>query len=365
MSKHDLKWGILGTARIAQNALIPALKASRRNSVHAVASRSITKAQEYAQLNGIPVAYGSYEELLQDEAIQAVYIPLPNNLHKEYAIAALKAGKHVLCEKPIGLNQHEAQEMVAFAEESGFVLMEGFMYRYHPRFKRYIDLIEDGVIGNIRFIHSAFSFNITNPNDIRLIPELGGGALMDVGCYCIDISRQLTNREPLSVQAQYYESNTGIDLQIAVTMDFGDNIFSQFEVAFNTFARQECRVAGNQGSLEIFTPFKSEKKFTKAILTTKEYQRTLWNWPKNEYKEMVDHFNRLAAGKEKRRYPLTDSIADMKVIDAIMESALADGAFIHLDATQADSILEDNQLDQPLVEELEHDGTEPEKEPVD
>ncbi len=377
MKKHNLKWGILGTANIAQKALIPAIKASRHNELHAVASRSLTKAQEFAQLNAIPNAYGSYEELLQDAAIQAVYIPLPNDQHKHWTIEAMKAGKHVLCEKPIGLNEQEAREMVAMAEEKQVVLMEGFMYRYHPRFARLLKLVEDGTLGNLRFIHTAFTYNITNPNDIRLVLEFGGGALMDVGCYCIDISRQFTGREPISVQAQYYEGNTGIDLQMAATLDFGDNIYAQFEVSFNAFSRQLCHIAGNQGSLDIINPFISLRKSTKAILTTAEATKTIRFWRKDEYKLMVDHFNRVVSGKDQPRFPISNAIANMKVIDALVRSAHAQGALIHLDTLPVTTPAVETLISEPVMEEVkevaepvieevkEMDSSEPGKEPVD
>ncbi len=331
MKKNTLKWGILGTARIAQNKIIPAIKSSRRNELYAVASRSLTKAEEFARLNVIPKVYGSYEELLRDETVQAVYIPLPNSLHKSWTIAAINAGKHVLCEKPIGLNQAEAREMAALAEEKGVILMEGFAYRYHPRYEKLFEMVSKGAIGSPRYIHSTFTFNITNPNDIRLVPELGGGALMDVGCYCIDISRQLTEREPVSVQAQFYEGNTGVDLQVAATLDFGDNIYAQFEAAFNTTKQQSIKIAGNEGSLIIQNPFLSGGKRTRAVLSSEEEEKTMHFWGKNEYKHMFDHFQRLVAGKAEPRYPLSHSIADMRIIDAIKQSMQDGGRLIRLE----------------------------------
>jgi len=341
MKKHTLKWGILGTAKIAQVSLIPAFKASPRNELYAVASRSLTKAEEFARLNMIPKVFGTYDELIQDPTVQAVYIPLPNSMHKMWAIEAMKAGKHVLCEKPIGLNEQEAREMVAVAEEKQVVLMEGFMYRYHPRFARLIKIIQKGSLGNIRYIHSAFTYNITNPNDIRLIPELGGGALMDVGCYCIDISRQVTQREPISVQAQYYEGNTGVDLQVIATLDFGDNIYSVFEAAFNTTGRQICQIAGTEGTLEITQPFKNFGGGTKAILTNAEGVKKMYFWGKDEYSKMLDQFQRMVTRKAEPAFPLSDSINDMKVIDALVQSMHNGGTVIRLEPASG---MSDNQV---------------------
>jgi xylose dehydrogenase (NAD/NADP) len=343
MKNKTLKWGILGTAKIAQDSLVSAFKASRKNELYAVASRSLTKAEEFARLNLITKVYGTYDELLQDSSVQAVYIPLPNSLHKLWAIEAMKAGKHVLCEKPIGLNEQEAREMVAVAEEKQVVLMEGFMYRYPPRFAKFIKIIQNGSLGNIRYIHSAFTYNITNPDDIRLIPELGGGALMDVGCYCIDFSRQITSREPISVQAQCYQSNTGIDLQVIATLDFGDNIYSVFEAAFNTTRRQLCHIAGTEGTLEIIQPFKNFGKGTKAILTTAEGVKTMYFWGKDEYSKMLDQFQRMVARKAEPLFPLSHSINDMKVIDAIVQSMHNNGKVIKLN--QPSGIQEENVID--------------------
>lgn len=331
MKNNTLKWGILGTAKIAHDSLIPAFKTSRKNELYAVASRSLTKAEEFARLNLIAKVYGTYDDLLQDSSVQAVYIPLPNSLHKLWAIEAMKAGKHVLCEKPIGLNEQEAREIVAVAEENQVVLMEGFMYRYHPRFAKLVELIQKGSLGNIRFIHLAFTYNITTPNDIRLIPELGGGALMDVGCYCIDISRQVTQREPLSVQAQCYEGNTGVDLQVIATMDFGDNIYSVFEVAFNTFSRQLCQIAGTEGTLDIIDPFATHGKITRAMLKTSEGERTILFLGNNEYVKMLDHFQRMVVKNAEPIFQLSHSINDMKVIDAIVQSMHNGGKVIKLD----------------------------------
>lgn len=330
MKKQILKWGILGTARIARKELIPAIKESKLGDVQAVASRSLTKAQEFAQANLIPTAYGSYAELLQDPEVNAVYIPLPNDQHAPWAIEAMTAGKHVLVEKPAALDTMQATEMQRVAEENHVILMEAFMYRFHPRFEKIIETIRDGSIGNLRFIHSVFSYNITNPDDIRLIPEMGGGALFDVGTYCINISRQLTGREPIAVHAQYYEGNTGIDLQMASTMDFGDNIYAQFECAFNTFERQRCHIAGSKGTLDLIDPFKTSGNRTEATMNNSEGIRTFRFGAENEYRHMVDHFSRCVMGKEKPRFAFSDAIANMLVLDKLMESARSGGTVIRL-----------------------------------
>lgn len=326
--KKQLRWGILGTAKIAEKSLIPAFHASKYNNLTGVASRSISKAQEFAQANGIPVTYNSYEALLEDKGIDAVYIPLPNNLHKPWTIAALQAGKHVLCEKPLALNAAEARQMVSAAEENERVLMEAYMYRYHPRMDKVLALIREGELGELRFIHSAFTFNLTNPDNIRLAPDLGGGALMDVGGYCIDISRIISGREPRAVQALYSEGATGVDLQMAATLDFGDNLYAQFEAGFNTFSRQLCHIAGTKGTLDLEMPFKSFGRRYQAFLTTSDEHKTISFKKSDEYSEMLDHFARVVHGKEKTFYALSDSIANMVVIDALYQSAIDSGRLV-------------------------------------
>lgn len=335
MKDNQLNWGILGTANIARRALIPAIKAAKNNQLVAVASRSLTKAQEFARLNGIPKAYGSYEELLNDPDIQAVYIPLPNDQHKPWSIKAMQAGKHVLCEKPIGLNAQEASEMAAAAEEYGVVLMEAFMYRYHPRYEKLIKIVREGTLGDLRSIRVDFTYNQSKPNDIRLVPEMGGGALMDVGCYCIDIARQFAGREPLAVQAQIVRGNTGIDLQVAATMDMGDSIYAQFEAAFNTFQRRHFHIAGTQGRLDIYEPYYTHGKFVKAVLETSGSRKTFWSWPKNEYRYMIDHFYDVVVNGAEQRFPLSHSMADMRVIDALFESAQTESKLVKMNAELA------------------------------
>ena len=330
MKNKPLKWGIVSTARIAKNAIVPAIQASKLGKVAAVASRSLSKAEEFAHALGIPKAYGSYVELLQDPDIDAVYIPLPNDMHKAWAVQAAYAGKHVLCEKPIAMNAQECREMVTAAEDNHIQLMEGFMYRYHPRFSKMIEMLRAGNIGELRMIRTAFTFNISYPNDFRHIPEMGGGALMDVGCYCLNISRQIAGREPVSVQAQMYKGNTGIDLQLIASMDFGDNLFAQFDCAFNTTPRQECHIAGTQGTLDIPKPFVTNSERCQIIVNTEEDQKTINVKGANEYQKMIEHFARCVWGDETPLFPLKDAIANMQVIDALFESARDNGEPVRL-----------------------------------
>ena len=196
------RWGILSTANIGRKAVIPALMESEQAQVAAVASRTINHAQAFADEMGIPTAYGSYEALLADPEIDAVYIPLPNHLHKPWTVRAAEAGKHILCEKPLALNTEECQEMIAAAKANGVQLMEAFMYRYHPRVLAARQMIQDGAIGELKTIESAFTYRNEDTTNIRFQPEMGGGALLDIGCYCVNISRLMADGEPVAVHAR-------------------------------------------------------------------------------------------------------------------------------------------------------------------
>lgn len=329
--KPELNWGILGTARIAKNAVIPALLSIKNNPVIAVASRDLTRAQEFAAPFEIPRAYGSYEDLLSDSSVQAVYIPLPNNDHAPWAIKAMQAGKHVLVEKPFALSADEAQLMISAALENSVVLMEAFMYRYSDRFEKIREIIRSGTIGKIRFLQSGFSFTLGNPDDFRLAPDLGGGALYDLGCYCINIQRLLVGREPSSVQAICQMSKSGVDLQTVATLDFGDQVYGQFMVSFNADGSQFLRVVGSAGTIHIEDPFNPHGKGTNAWLNVagKESKRINFR-SENSYKRMVEHFYNVAVSKDVPRFPLSDAVNNMVVIDALFQSAVGDGGTVYL-----------------------------------
>jgi len=329
--KPELNWGILGTARIAERAVIPALLSMKHTPVIAVASRNLTRAQEFAAPFEIPRAYGSYEELLSDSNVQAVYIPLPNSEHAPWAIKAMQAGKHVLVEKPFALNANEAQLMISTALEHSVVLMEGFMYRYSNRFEKIHEIVRSGTIGKVRLVQSGFSFTLSNPDDIRLAPDLGGGALYDLGCYSINLQRLLVGREPASVQALCQMSKSGVDLQTVATLDFGDQVLGQFMVSFNADSSQFLRVVGSAGSLHIEKPFLLIGEGTSVLLNVagKESKRINFR-AENDYKHMLEHFYNVAVSKDVPRFPLSDAINNLVVIDALFQSAVDNGRLVNI-----------------------------------
>ncbi|GMV05118.1 MAG: hypothetical protein AMXMBFR53_13980, partial [Gemmatimonadota bacterium] len=238
MARKRLRWGVLGTANIGRAAVNPAIRASSNGELVAVASRDGERARAFAAEHAIPRALGSYEALVEDPEVDALYVPLPNSLHREWTVRAARAGKHVLCEKPLALTEAECREMAAVAEEHGTLLMEAFMYRFHPRTERVLALVREGALGPIRAIRSAFTFRLTRPDNIRLRPELGGGALMDVGCYCVNASRTLAGAEPAEVQAQANWTEGGVDGELAGILRFPDGLLAHFDCALTVERRE-------------------------------------------------------------------------------------------------------------------------------
>jgi D-xylose 1-dehydrogenase (NADP+, D-xylono-1,5-lactone-forming) len=247
-------WGILSTADINRK-LIPGAHASPTVELLAVASRDAARAEAYAREWEIERAYGSYEELLADPEIEAVYIPLPNTLHVEWSIRALEAGKHVLCEKPLSRHVADVERAFAVAERTGRLLSEAFMYRHNPQTARLWQLVDDGAIGELRLIRSAFSYGLYDTENIRLRPELEGGALMDVGCYCVSGSRFLAQGEPESVSMQSWIGPTGTDWVSAGTLRFSGDLTAVFDCATALVERDELEAIGSEGSLFVDDPW--------------------------------------------------------------------------------------------------------------
>lgn len=251
----NVTWGILSTADIGRQKVVPAIQAAKRSIVSAIASRNAGTAELVAAELGIDRAYGSYEELLADPDIDAVYIPLPNHLHAEWTIAAARAGKHVLCEKPIALTSAEAETMVSAADEAGVIVREAFMYRFHPTWEAAKRLIVEGGIGEVVAIDSWFSYFNDDPDNIRNILDYGGGALMDIGCYSIHMSRMLLDAEPTGIKASVRrDPNSGVDIFTAGVLEFGDRV-STFACSTRAEDDQRVDIYGTAGRVSIEIPF--------------------------------------------------------------------------------------------------------------
>ena len=249
-------WGLLSTAPI-NLSIIAAARESERADVVAVASRDVSRAEAYAREHGIACAHGSYDALLADPDIEAVYISLPNALHIEWTLRALEAGKHVLCEKPLSRYAADVERAFEQAGAAGLVLSEGFMWRHHPQSAKIASLVAEGAIGALRLIRVAFSFPLAierSPEDARFSAELDGGAMMDVGCYCVSAMRFLAG-EPESLSAKQVVGPTGVDVVFAGTLVHAADVISHFDCGFVLPRRSELEVVGEEGSLFVLNPF--------------------------------------------------------------------------------------------------------------
>jgi len=327
MTNKKLRWGILSTAKIGIRAVIPAIHASNNGVVTAIASRDANKAQEVAKTLNIPQAFGSYEQLLASPEIDAVYISLPNSMHHDWAIRAAEHGKHILCEKPMALNAFEVDEMIAAAQAHQVLLMEAFMYRFHPQFARAKELIAQGTIGEVRAIRSAFCFFLNRPGDIRRNKDLGGGALMDIGCYCVNMARLMAGTEPTEVQGKAFFGKTGVDETIAGILRFPKDIIAIFDSSFQADYRESLEIQGTDGRLAVMRPIKPMNNPAEIIVTRGEkgdeaFKPIIHTVPAaSHYQLMVEHFADAVLNGTPLLYPPADARANMRVIDGLYVSA--------------------------------------------
>ncbi|MFC0214965.1 Gfo/Idh/MocA family protein [Paenibacillus chartarius] len=324
--QSKLRWGILGCAGIAKRSVIPGIRESELGEVTAIASRDLDKAKETAASLDIARAYGSYEELLADPEIDAVYIPLPNHLHKEWTIRAAEAGKHVLCEKPIALTAEEAAEMVAASRKAGVHFEEAFMYRHHPRYKMIKDVLASGEIGEVRGIHGTFTFNsAANKGNVRFRRDWGGGALYDVGVYPISAARLLLGAEPVAatVQALFSPEHDDVDMMASGLLEFPGSVGLTFDCAMWAAFRNTLEVLGTDGRIEVPGAFVYPKEAGGGnfFVHTKEGRREVEVPEVNQYALQADNFARVVLQGEAPLMPVEDTVAGMRVLDACLLSA--------------------------------------------
>ena len=321
MSKF--RWGIISTAKIGREKLIPAIQKSKISEVHAIASRRKEEAEKAAAQLGISKAYGSYEELLTDPEINAVYIPLPNHLHVEWSIKALQAGKHVLCEKPIGLSSTEAKKLMDTARNYPDVkVMEAFMYRFHPQWIKAKSLVTEGRIGKLTTIHSFFSYYNTDPNNIRNQRDKGGGGMMDIGCYNISLSRHLFDEEPTKVLGlAEIDPQTGVDRLASGILQFSKGT-STFTCSTQLVPYQRVNIFGTEGRIEIEIPFNAPPdKPTKLWLHSKTGTEEMVFDIVDQYTLETDAFAKSVLENKPVPTPLLDAFNNMKAIEAVFESS--------------------------------------------
>lgn len=321
---EQLRWGVLGNALIARVCVVPAIVKSGNGRLQAVASRTLSRATELAALQPGAHAYASYEALLADPEIDAVYIPLPNHLHLPWTLKALAAGKHVLCEKPLALNAAEAQQMADAAQAADRLLMEAFMYRFHPRSRQIKQMVQAGELGDIRLIRSAFSFTVVDEANSRFDPAMGGGAIMDVGCYGVSVARWLLAEEPLAVHAQAIFSERGADVNTISTLTFASGALAAVEASFNAALQQTFSVCGSLATVELphnaFIPWEADADYTLRGLEDDVGERHTVAGA-DEYQLMVEHFAGAALGQHPLRFAPSDSVANMRVLDGLRISA--------------------------------------------
>lgn len=328
MGTHTpLRWGILGTSRIALNKVVPALQASARHRVVAIASRDRNKADAAARAAGIERAYGSYDELIDAPGIDAIYNPLPNDSHVPWSIRAAAAGKHVLCEKPIALSAAEAEMLKAARDRAGVQIAEAFMVRVHPQWLAVRDLVRGGRAGEVRSIHGHFSYGRRAAEDIRSKMELGGGALMDIGCYLITMSRWLFGAEPIEVVADMTrDAASGVDLLTSGVLRF-EGGQATFTASADMVPFQRFTVFGERQRVEIEVPFNvaPERRCRVLVddgaLLAGEGAEWIELPPVDQYALQADAFADAIEGHGEVPVTLEDSIANMRVIDAVVRSA--------------------------------------------
>jgi predicted dehydrogenase len=326
----SLRWGILGCARIARRGLIPGIAGSSTGNLLALASRDQATSAAWAAEYAVPKAYGSYQALLADPEIDAVYIPLPNELHKPWVLAAADFGKHVLCEKPLALDSGEASAMVERCQSRGVILMEAFMWRHQPRTLSVLQLVREGAIGELRLIRSSFSFPIA-PNDWRLDHRRGGGALWDVGCYGVSAARFFTGLEPARFHAFARFGGTGVDLDVTALLEFPSGVLASIDCSFEQPFRCHIELAGTLGKIDVplaYLPAGGSKPM--ATLTrivsgpnadSQPQEPQLLEFdPSDQYAAMVDLFARsVSAGKLIE--PGEDGLSQMIALEQILTAA--------------------------------------------
>jgi predicted dehydrogenase len=314
-----LNWGLLSTAKI-NRALIKPLRASKRTRLLAVASRSISNAEAYAREWKIPRAHGSYEALLADPEIDVIYNSLPNHLHAEWTIKALRAGKHVLCEKPFALTLADVDAMSQAARETGKVLEEAFMYRHHAQTLKAKEMVDSGALGKLQLIKGAFTFPLTREGDIRSKKETGGGSIWDVGCYPISYARTIVGAEPLEVFGWQVESENGTDDSFIGQMRFADGVHAQFDSGFKSPNRSMIEIVGTDATLNIPDPFKPGKASEIYLSHGDKHEKIKIKGDELYLGEVEDMCDAITQNKAPR-ISLEDSRGNVAVILALIKSS--------------------------------------------
>lgn len=322
-----IRWGILSTAGIGRKRVIPAMKLANNGEVAAVASRDLDKAKAFAAELGIPKAYGSYEELIADPEIDAIYNPLPNSQHARWSILCAEAGKPVLCEKPLASFTAEAQKMVDAFTSRGVPFTEGFMYRFHPQAVKVKELLDSGTIGTFNTMSASFTFKIADENNIRLSKELAGGGLMDVGCYCINVMRFMTGEEPIAAKAiADFGAKTGVDERLVGILQFPSGVLGHFDCGLRVQHLHSYELRGTDGRIQVEKGFTVQPNEEPIIRIWRGDQYEEIKMPAvNHYTLMAEDFADALLNNRPPRFSPQDGVANMRVIDMLLQDARALG----------------------------------------
>lgn len=328
---NELRWGVLSTADIGRTKVIPAIQKARRSRVVAIASREAALAQQVAAELSVERAHGSYEALLADEGVNAVYIPLPNHLHREWTLRAIAAGKNVLCEKPLAMTSADAEEMVAAAESAGVTLMEAFMYRLHPSWIAVREIVASGRIGRLAAVQSWYSYFNDDPRNIRNIVEAGGGALYDIGCYNVNLSRMLFGGEPTRVQSSVVRDPlTSVDVLTSAILDFPEGQ-ATFTCSTRTETDQRVHVYGTSGRISVGIPFNVPPDRRTYVHVTSggnppvaPATETIELPTADPYTAEAETFAALVLDGAPAPFPISDAVANLRVIEQIFAQERAE-----------------------------------------
>jgi D-xylose 1-dehydrogenase (NADP+, D-xylono-1,5-lactone-forming) len=319
---EKVRWGILSTAKIAQKSLIPAFERANNAVVTGIASSS-GKAEEAAAQFNIAKAYSSYEAMLQDPDIDAVYIPLPNHLHKKWTIEAAKRGKHILCEKPASLTAEETKEMVDFCSESNVKFMEAFMYQFHPQHERVREIIKSGEIGEVKYMRASFSFFLAQPEgNVRMDSRKGGGSLYDVGCYAIHSIRNILGAEPVEVDVHAnIDSDYQVDTSAFGYMKMENGVHAHFDCSFDMVFRAEYEVIGTEGQIKVPRAFRPDNHGGEGLVIVQIGEETREEKIVADiYREEVEHISQVILENGEPSYSGENAIQNMRVIEACYQS---------------------------------------------
>ena len=310
---EPVRWGLLSTARINE-AILEGARQSERTEIVAVASRDQARADAYARAHELARAYGSYDELLADGDVDVVYNSLPNSLHVEWTIRALEAGKHVLCEKPMDRRVEAVERAFDTADRSGRLLMEAFMYRHHPQTQKAAELVRGGAIGELRQLRSRFSFMLADDSDVRMLPELDGGALMDLGCYCISMQR-LLGGEPRLVFGRLRPAATGVDMGFTAILEFPRDLFGEFHCGFDLPEENGLEAIGSRGTLVVPDPVRCRDPHVEVDGERIDVDDV------DRYFLQVENFSAAVRGEAEPLLGREDALGQVRAIEALYRSA--------------------------------------------